>query len=39
MSTLLIPAGRGESEVVEKRSSFLGVVEPAESEEGSPSQS
>ena len=33
MSTLLIPAGRGESEVVEKRSSFLGVVEPAESEE------
>ena len=33
MSTLLIPAGRGESEVVEKRSSFLGVVEPVESEE------
>ena len=33
MSVLKVPAGRGESEYVEKRSSFLGVVEPVSSEE------
>ena len=33
MSTYRIPAGRGESEYVEKRSSFLGVVEPVSNEE------
>ena len=33
MSTLKVPAGHGESEYVEKRSSFLGVVEPVSSEE------
>ena len=33
MSALRIPAGRGASEVVEKRSSFLGLIEPAEDEE------
>ena len=33
MSAVRIPAGHGESEVVEKRSSFLGVVEPAANEE------
>ena len=33
MSAVLIPAGHGESEVVEKRSSFLGLVEPVSCEE------
>ena len=33
MSALKVPAGHGESEYVEKRSSFLGVVEPVSSEE------
>ena len=33
MSAARIPAGHGESEYVEKRSSFLGVVEPVSSEE------
>lgn len=33
MSGYLIPAGRGESEYVEKRSSFLGFVEPVSCEE------
>lgn len=33
MSSFRIPAGRGESEYVEKRSSFLGVVEPVSDEE------
>ena len=33
MSGYLVPAGRGESEYIEKRSGFLGVVEPVESEE------
>ena len=33
MSVLKVPAGRGESEYVEKRYSFLGVVEPVSSEE------
>ena len=33
MSTLKVPAGHGESEYVEKRSSFLGIVEPVRSEE------
>ena len=33
MSVLKVPAGRGESEYVEKRSGFLGVVEPVSSEE------
>ena len=33
MSALKVPAGHGESEYIEKRSSFLGVVEPVSSEE------
>ena len=33
MSGYLIPAGRGESEYVEKRSSFLGFVEPVSDED------
>lgn len=33
MSGYLIPAGRGESEYVEKRSSFLGYVEPVSDED------
>ena len=33
MSAVRVPAGRGESEVVEKRSSFLGVVEAVSGEE------
>ena len=33
MSALKIPAGHGESEYIEKRSSFLGIVEPVSSEE------
>ena len=33
MSALKVPTGHGESEYVEKRSSFLGVVEPVSSEE------
>ena len=33
MSVIRVPAGHGSSEVVEKRSSFIGVVEPVESEE------
>ena len=33
MSALKGPAGHGESEYIEKRSSFLGVVEPVSSEE------
>ena len=33
MSALKVPAGHGESEYIEKRSSFLGIVEPVSSEE------
>ena len=33
MSNARIPAGHGESEYIEKRSSFLGLVEPVETEE------
>ena len=33
MSALKVPAGHGESENIEKRSSFLGIVEPVSSEE------
>ena len=33
MSALKVPAGHGESEYIEKRSSFLGIVEPVSSED------